>query len=243
MFSLDDKVVCVIGGTGLIGKPVVEALDQAGATVYVGSRHPNGMGHLSIDISDENSIRDFISTVTAEMGRIDVWVNCAFPRVVYSTVGLRTIDTGKMLEDLRCHLLGYFNASRYSFMQMQRQGYGSIINFGSVYGEVVPDFRIYQNTEIEKNPTYFIIKAGIHMLTNYFAVMGAPYNIRVNTIAPGGVEDNHSDSFVKQYSAHVPMARMATPADIPGSVLFLASDASSYMTGQTLFVDGGLTIW
>lgn len=254
LFSLQGKVVCVVGGTGLIGRAVAQALCREGARVWIGARRKperamllasrgKNMMFFPVDIGDERSINHFVREVTDRSGRIDSWINCAYPHPEYRDIDLKNIEADDMLNDLHVHLLGYFRCCRAALNVMKRQWSGSIVNFGSIYGELVPDFRMYQNTEIKKIPTYFIIKSGIHMLTKYFAALGADYKVRVNTIAPGGVFDRHSRAFVRRYSARVPLRRMAKPHEMAGPSIFLASEASSYMTGQTLFVDGGLTIW
>jgi NAD(P)-dependent dehydrogenase (short-subunit alcohol dehydrogenase family) len=126
-------------------------------------------------------------------------------------------------------------------MQMKR---GSVINIASVYSVVAPDFRIYDDTEVQDSPIeYTATKSAVLGITKYLAVSLAAKGVRVNSISPGGVENGHSEQFVKNYSATVPMGRMADPADMNGAVVFLASDASKYMTGQNLIIDGGKSIW
>ena len=126
---------------------------------------------------------------------------------------------------------------------MKKNKGGVIINFGSIYGDMSPDFRIYKNTEIPVMPAYPMIKGGIHALTKYLACYAAPYNIRINAVCPGGVVNKHSALFKKQYSYRIPMLRMALIHEIVGPTIFLASDASSYVTGHLLYVDGGLHAW
>jgi len=246
IFSLKDKVVCVIGGTGLIGKEISKGFIDAGAIVYIGTRkvlkNERNLYYKKIDISKEKCIDAFLASVYEENKSIDVLVNCSFPQNAYSSIELDAIKTKEMVIDIEHHLLGYFNVCRKIFKIMRKQKQGSIINFGSIYGEFSPNFDMYKNTEIKKIPTYFLIKGGIHMMTKYFASIGGEYNIRVNTIAPGGVYDKHSEQFVSNYSAHVPMKKMAQPVDCVGATVFFASDASEYITGQTLFVDGGFSI-
>jgi len=242
-----NKVVGLLGGSGLIGKAIAQGLVKAGAIVHVGSRRPpkkelEKVHYHKTDISDEASVKKFISTIQEKEGRIDVLINCALPPSK-SKGTWQDLSSKDLSDDLNHHLVGYYNACRYAMKQMKAQGGGSIINFGSIYGELAPDMRIYEGTEITRLPTYSLIKAGVHMLSKYFSALGAKEKVRVNTIAPGGVVNDHSPKFQKQYSERVPMGRMATPDDIVGPVLFFASDASSYVTGQLLFVDGGLTAW
>lgn len=251
LFSLQGKIACLTGGTGLIGKILAERLVAAGAVVHVGTRDPKRVIKTTskkvffkkLDIGDEESIKLFIRDVVDQSKKIDVWVNCAWPRTEYQDVSLEAIDSLAMGQDINAHLIGYFNCCRHAFIRMKKQKSGVIVNLGSIYGEVSPDFRIYKNTTLRNVPTYSLIKAGVHVMTRYFAVRGSEYNIRVNAVAPGGIFDGHSRIFVEQYSNRVPMRRMADPQEISGPVIFLASQASSYMTGQVLFVDGGLTIW
>lgn len=126
---------------------------------------------------------------------------------------------------------------------MKKQKKGSIISFGSIYGIVGPDFSIYDDTDLTMPAAYSAIKGGIIAFTKYLATYYAKYGVRVNAICPGGIYDKQSIKFVKKYEEKTPMKRMGKPAEIAGSVIFLASDASSYITGHILIVDGGWTAW
>ncbi|EKD28504.1 MAG: short-chain dehydrogenase/reductase SDR [uncultured bacterium] len=250
IITLRNKVICLIGYSGLIGQAILQGLIDSGAVVICGSRnHPKinikkskRIYFYEIDISNEKSIESFIDKACVIHKKIDVWINCSLPKIKYSNYNWEYIKISEMLEDINGHLLGYFNSCRYVLKQMKKQKSGSIINFGSIHGEVIPDMSIYNNTEIQKPPTYFMNKAGIHILSKYFAEIGSEYNIRVNTISPGGIFDNHSKVFVDKYTSKVPLKRMGMPDDVVGCTLLLASDSSSYITGQTFFIDGGLTL-
>ncbi|MEK7333547.1 MAG: SDR family oxidoreductase, partial [Nitrospirota bacterium] len=120
---------------------------------------------------------------------------------------------------------------------------GTIINLASIYGVVAPDFSIYEGTEMTMPVAYSAIKGGIIALTRYIATYYAKYNVRANTVSPGGIFDNQQETFVKRYSDKTPLGRMGSPSEVTGAVVFLASEAASYITGQNLIVDGGWTAW
>jgi len=126
---------------------------------------------------------------------------------------------------------------------MKQNGGGSIINLASTYGVVAPDFSIYEGTAMTMPAAYSAIKGGIITFTKYLAIYYAPYKVRVNAISPGGVFDNQDPSFVEHYGKRTPLGRMARPAEIVGGAVYLASDASSYVTGHNLMIDGGWTAW
>ena len=126
---------------------------------------------------------------------------------------------------------------------MKQQGGGTIINLASIYGGVAPDFSMYEGTEMTMPAAYSAIKGGIIALTKYIATYYARYQVRANVISPGGIFDNQQQAFVEKYSEKTPLGRMGTPFDVAGAVVFLASDASSYITGQNLIIDGGWTAW
>ena len=250
LFNMKDKVVCIIGGTGLIGSALVDAFAKRGACVHVGTRFPKKhtsrkrrIAFIEVDIRYTKSIKNFIHTVTRGGKKIDVWVNCAFPRH-QGCVG--TIEKARyefVSDELNSHLMGFYRCCCEVLMYMKKSKHGVIINLGSIYGDLSPDFRIYKDTEIPIMPAYPMIKGGIHAFTKYLACYAAPFNIRVNAVCPGGVLNKHSVLFQKQYSNRIPMRRMAHAEEIVGPVIFLASAASSYITGHLLYVDGGLHAW
>jgi NAD(P)-dependent dehydrogenase (short-subunit alcohol dehydrogenase family) len=250
IFNVKGKTVCIIGGTGLIGSRLVKVFSEGGARVFAGSRSAckkrakrHNVQYLPIDIRYTDSIKKFISYVTHEAKKIDIWINCALPRVDGTSGKFEEIDSVLIAKETENHLIGFYRCCQEVFRHMKKNRCGNIINFGSIYGELSPDFRIYKNTEIVKSPAYSIVEGGINTLTRYLACYGAKYNIRVNAVCPGGVRDKHSSLFQRQYSDRVPMARMAYPEEIAGPVIFLASKASSYVTGHILNVDGGIHAW
>jgi NAD(P)-dependent dehydrogenase (short-subunit alcohol dehydrogenase family) len=251
LFSCKDKVALVTGGLGLIGKEIVRGLNDFGASVCVADideRQMKGLENLAavnfqcFDITSEDSIHQTLQAVIKQFKKIDILVNCAYPRT--GDWGARcedvTFDSWKM--NMNSHLGGYFLCCQKVAEQMKLQQRGSIINFASIYGVVAPDFSIYEGTSMTMPIAYSAIKGGIIAFSKYMASYYAKDNIRVNCISPGGVFDKQPDCFVEKYVAKTPLGRMGTPKDIVGAVLYLASDASSYVTGHNLIVDGGWTV-
>ena len=248
--KIKDKVVCIMGGTGLIGSVLAKGFAECGARVFVGTRTPEKYSnktkeikYLKIDVRSSSSVQKFISTVADKYRVIDVWINCAWPKIDNFTGPIEEVDENIVAKDITDHLMSYYLCCREIFIHMKKNKKGSIINYGSIYGNLSPDFRIYQGTEIQSSPSYPMIKGGIHAYTKYLACYAAPYNIRVNAICPGGVLDNHTEKFQKKYANRIPLGRMANQKEMLSSALFLASETSSYITGHLLNVDGGLDAW
>lgn len=255
MFDLGSKVAVVTGGAGLIGKELSMALSEYGATVVIaeadrdkGSDAAAELGRLRLkaefrylDITKEGSVLSLINSLDKKYGRIDIWINSAYPR---------TSDWGARFEDIKfdswkknvsMHMNGYFICCQKIAEYMKRQNFGSIINFGSTYGIVGPDFSIYKKTAMTMPAAYSAIKGGIINFTRYLASYYGKFNVRVNCVSPGGVYNKQPARFIKQYSQKTPLGRMADKEDIVGGVIFLASDASKYVTGHNLTIDGGWT--
>ncbi len=239
-----------MGGTGLIGSVLTKGFAECGARVIVGTRTPERYSnktkrikYLKIDIRSINSIRKFISTVTNKYRSIDVWINCAWPKNDNIAGPIEEVNENIVAKDITDHLLAFYLCCREIFIHMKKNKKGSIINYGSIYGSISPDFRIYKETEMKSSPSYSIIKGGIHAYTKYLACYAAPYNIRVNAICPGGILDKHSTKFKKKYGNRIPLGRMANKEEMLNPALFLASEKSSYITGHLLNVDGGLLAW
>ena len=245
-FLLKNKIAVVTGGLGLIGTSVVDGLYQAGATIYVADiiqKETDNGKWIFLDIFDGDSIKDCIRTIVSKEGKIDIWINCAFPRTKDWTTKFEDIKEESLKINTDMHLNGYILCCQGIIKQMKKQRDGVIINFGSIYGVVGPDFSVYSGTDMTMPAAYAAIKGGIINFTKYLATCYAKYGIRVNAICPGGIYDRQPISFVKKYSERTPMGRMGNPDEIAGPVLFLSSDASSYVTGHVLMVDGGWTAW
>jgi len=252
-FSLKNKTAVVTGGAGFIGKTVSIGLAEAGAKVYIADIDKNtgiklekqnkNLNWIEIDITDLDSVKSCINTIIKKDKKIDIWINCAYPRTSDWITKFEDIKYESWKKNVEMHLNGHFLCCQQIAKQMKKQKSGSIINFSSIYGVVGPDFSIYNGTNLTTPAAYSAIKGGIITFTKYLATYYAKYGIRANVICPGGLFDNQPKSFVKKYEERTPMGRMGKPEDIVGPVIFLASDASSYITGHVLMVDGGWTAW
>ncbi|MFC7203585.1 oxidoreductase [Haloferax namakaokahaiae] len=251
--ELSDHVSVIAGGAGLIGSEVSRGLAECGANVVIADPSENGsdladelgnhVHHVPTDVTDPESVDSLFEGVISEYGRIDSLVNTAYPRNEQYGVKFEEVTFEDWNENLSLHLGSYFYTSKCAAIQMQSQSEGgSIVNFGSIYGIEAPDFTIYDGTTMTSPVEYSAIKAGIINFSRYLASYFGPNGVRANTVSPGGVFNNQNDNFVKRYEKQTPIRRMATPEDLVGPVLFLVSDASRYVTGHNLVVDGGWTI-
>jgi 2-deoxy-D-gluconate 3-dehydrogenase len=210
---------------------------------------------VKIDISSKNSVEELFHLVSEEFGRVDILVNTAAIDPKFDPDSLAVSDSSVGFEDfpfelwkqaLDVNLTGVFLCCQAAGKLMASQGGGVMINISSIYGLVGPDQRIYQsegNPDRYKPAYYSTTKAGILGLTRYLATYYAGKNIRVNALTPGGVFNEHDPDFVQAYSSRTVLGRMAEKNEMNGALLFLASDASAYMTGSNLVVDGGWTAW
>lgn len=254
-FLLNGKVSFVTGGAGLIGSEITKALADAGSKVVILEIDKKRADSLSKKLKSEDldvyseifdatnlpEIDSEIEKLFKKYGKIDVWVNTAYPRTKDWGEAVENLSLNSWQKNVDMHLNSYSWISRRVCMIMKKQKRGSLINFGSIYGVVGNNFTIYEGTKMNPPMAYSAIKGGITNLSRYLASYFGKYNVRVNTICPGGIFDNQDKKFVKKYSDNTPLKRMGNPEEIASAVLFLASDASSYITGTTLMVDGGWT--
>lgn len=269
-FDLANRVAIVTGGVGLLGAEFCRTLAEAGAAVAVvdlnesasqavaESLKNRGYQALAVpaDITQPDSVHAAVAKVIATFGRIDVLVNSAALDPKFDPDAVNKGITPGAFEDypldlwnsaLHVNLTGMFLMTQACVKPMIDQGKkGSIINICSTYGLNGPDQRIYikEGKRVAFKPVYYTVtKAGVLGFTKYLAAYYAETEIRVNALTPGGVFNNHEEYFVNNYSARTILGRMANKDEMNGALLFLASDASSYMTGNNLIVDGGWTAW
>lgn len=195
------------------------------------------------DITSKESVGALVDSVLSRFGRVDVLVNNAQLQLQSSNVEFESLDLADWRRILDVNLTGTFLCCQAVGGHMRVAKRGSIINLGSIYGMIGPDFRIYEGTPFTTAAVYSASKAGIYGLTRYLATYWGPHNVRVNAVTPGGIFNRHVDPFLAAYNGRVPMRRMGQPSELRGVVQFLASDASSYVTGQNIPVDGGRTAW
>jgi NAD(P)-dependent dehydrogenase (short-subunit alcohol dehydrogenase family) len=253
LFRLSNKVALVTGGAGIVGRPISQALAEAGATVIVASREKakcdafayqlvaRGLRAESaeLDLASESSIRALRGRILQRHQRLDVLFNNAVAR---AGGDLRHASAGDWEESMKVNSTGLFLACKLFSEPMQAQRSGSIVNISSIYGVVGPDFSIYAGTSLTNPVNYSFAKGGIISLTRYLASFLGTFNVRVNCLSPGGFQtEDMPPQFVSNYSGRTLLGRMASENDIKGPALFLASDASAYITGQNIPVDGGWT--
>lgn len=249
IFRLDGKIIVLTGGSGLLGREIAKALVEFGATVFIADTNiektidseSTSVRYVHMDITEEKSVEEAIGKILEFNGRIDTLINCAYPRTADWGFRFDKVSFASWKQNLDDHLGGYFITCQKIAEQMKNDGGGSIINIGSIYGIVAPDFSIYEGTEMTMPVAYSAIKGGIIALSKYMSTWYGSWKVRVNVISPGGIFDNQPGSFVERYSAKTPLGRMGQPGEIVGAVIYLASDASSYVTGQNIVIDGGWT--
>ena len=270
-FKLDGKFCVITGGAGLLGVKHAEALLDAGASVILvdknmaklniaASRFSTRPGHkstilgYSFDITNEEAVRNHVEHICKYQGSIDVLINNAAntPRAedINSLTRLEDFPIKSWREDFDVSVTGAFLMSREIGKRMAENGGGVILNIVSDLGIIAPDQRIYRKEGLKdseqpvKPVSYSVAKHALIGLTKYLATYWADKGVRVNSISPGGVYNGHlSVDFVHELTRLIPMGRMAHADEYKAAILFLCSDASSYMTGANLVIDGGRTCW
>jgi len=267
-FDMSGKTAVITGAAGLLGKQFALALAQAGAKVVLADLNAQaaeakalwlreqGLQAISVgvDVTDPVSVQTMVQSALEAFGSVDVLINSAAldPKFDPANVGSQganafesySLDAWRQALDV--NLTGTFLATQAVVRQMLTQGQGVVVNICSTYGLAGPDQRLYERPDGSRSfkPAYYsVTKAGVLGFTRYLAAYYAGKNIRVNALTPGGVYNGHDEVFTSQYSARTVLGRMANIDEMSAAMLFLCSDASSYMTGSNLVVDGGWTAW
>lgn len=265
IFSLKDKTAVVTGALGLIGRHHCFALAEAGASVIVcdldeaacksfAEKLGNKSSGFRTDVTSKESISSLRDFVISEYGHLDILVNNAAindmfenPSAALEKSKFENYPLELWKKSFDVNVTGMFLCSQILGSEMAKKGKGSIINIASTYGVTAPDQSVYVNEKGEqtfyKSPAYPATKGAVISFTRFLAAYWGNRGVRVNTLSPGGVENNQEEYFIKNYSKKTPLGRMAVPQDYKGAVVFLAGDASAYMTGANLIIDGGWTAW
>ena len=267
MFNLEGKVSVVTGGAGILGQHFCTGMAESGATVVVvdlleekalalaqelQEQYKSEAIGIGCNVSNPQSVKAMVEHVVAEFGEINILHNNAAGKsddldAFFASFEEYSLDQWRKIMEV--NLDGIFLVAQAIGKQMVKQGKGgSIIQTASIYGIMAPDPRIYEGSfylgrQISSPAVYSASKAGVVGLTKYLSAYWADQKIRVNTLTPGGVESGQNEIFKQKYSNRIPMARMAQPDEMVGVLIYLASDASSYVTGQNIIVDGGLSAW
>jgi NAD(P)-dependent dehydrogenase (short-subunit alcohol dehydrogenase family) len=258
LFSLTGRVAMVTGAAGLLGRAFAEALAAHGASIVAvdisGEKAAAAAAEIecaygvsaegfAVDVCCEAAIDAVVAAVIAKFGRIDVLVNSAYPPAPTGMGRFPNLTSADWQAYVSGHLTACYVPSRRVFVEMQSQRDGSIIGLGSIYGVVAPDFSIYDGTAMTMPAPYSAVKSGIVSFMRYLSTSGAAHGIRANAVSPGGIENGQPASFIANYSKRTPLGRMGQPDDIVGAVVYLASPAGRYTTGQNLVIDGGWSAW
>ena len=266
LFDLKGRTAVVTGGCGILGRRFTEGLAEFGAKVAIidldektvetaaselSARYAVDARGYACDITQLDAIRRAADAIEADLGAVSILLNNAASKTrdidaFFAPVATYAQETWR--EIMSVNLDGMFNVAQVFGTRMAERGYGSIVQTASIYGLMAPDQRIYEGSEylgraINTPAVYTASKAGVIGLTKHLAAYWGAQGVRVNTLTPGGVESGQNDAFKQRYGARVPLGRMARADEMVGAMLFLVSDAASYVTGQNIAVDGGLSAW
>jgi len=260
VFDFSNRVIVITGAAGLLGSEYADGFCQAGGNVVLADKNFEKCKKLAaklekkygvkplpikLDVTNPNSIKKMVAHITKKFSKIDVLVNNA----IYPEIGkikktkFEDFPLDVWKKGIDVNLTGMFLCSQQIGKIMKKQKNGVIINISSIYGIKGPDQRIYGKTKIIKSALYATTKGAVINFTKYLASYWNRTGIRVNTLSLGGVEENQDRNFKKKYSDKTMIGRMAKKDEYVGALLFLSSDASSYMTGSNLVIDGGWSAW
>jgi NAD(P)-dependent dehydrogenase (short-subunit alcohol dehydrogenase family) len=267
LFNIKDRVVIITGGGGLMGEqhaiatlkyggiPIICDVDKKRAD-QVAEKIGKPAQAIETDIADEKSINQLLNKLVSRFGRVDALINNAArnPKVENGDLGknkgtLEDLDPHSWELDIKIGLTGAMLCSKIIGTHMAKQGKGVILNIASDLAVIAPDQRLYRDEKLEdheqvKKPlSYSVVKSGLVGLTKYLATYWPDKGVRANALCPGGIENGQPVQFLERIQKLIPMQRMANRDEYQGAVIFLISDASAYMTGQTLIMDGGRCVW
>ncbi len=256
LYDLKGKIALITGGTGFLGTEYAYILSAAGANVVIADIDRNKCESLArdvekhtgnkalgieVDVTSEKSVDDMIKAIIKKFKKLDILLNNAAGRSKNFFAKFEDFPLEDWERILKVNLTGMFLCAQAASKAMKK---GSVIvNVSSIYGNVSPDQRIYKGSKINTPIVYSASKSAVLNFTRYLATYLGPKGIRVNTLTPGGVFNNQEKVFIKRYCEKTPLGRMARREEMAAPMLFLVSDASSYMTGANLIVDGGWTAW
>lgn len=255
---LNNKVVVITGGAGLIGKEFVKAVVENNGIAIIAdinekyafevkdslssSLKTNNIDVVILDITSKKSLADCINYLDNKYGRIDALVNNAYPRNKNYGKYFFDVEYEDFVENLGLNLGGYFTTSQQFAKYFKKQGYGNIINISSIYGVVAPKFEVYDNTPMTMPVEYSAIKSGLIHLTKYMSKYFKGMNIKVNALSPGGIFDSQPEAFLNKYKDVCLNKGMLDKSDLKGTLIYLLSDMSQYVNGQNIIVDDGFTL-
>lgn len=257
LFSLKNKTVFITGGAGYLGTAMCEALAELEADIVIGSRDEEKCelfakklekdfnikaSGVYVDMTNIDSIEEVLLFIEKTYGKLDILINNAWSGKK-NTFESITIDDWEY--DIDVCLNGVFYTIKKAFPYLKKTK-GVIVNIASMYGHIAPDYRMYEGTDYANPPSYGAAKAGIIQLTKYLASFLSPYGIRVNAISPGAYphpETQKNTTFMNRLKEKNMLKRIGYPEDLKGTIALLCSDASSYITGQNICVDGGWAQW
>jgi len=261
LMDMTGRVAIITGGAGHIGMAMAEALAELGTELllldieeerlrksveFLSSIYDTRLDYLVVDLEQTETLKTVAQTVQERFGRLDVLINNA------AFVGTKNMEgwvtkfeqqsVSTWRRAIEINLTSVFALTQICAEQLRSSGHGSVINISSIYGKLGPDLSLYEGTNMGNPAAYAASKGGISQFTRWLSTVLAP-NVRVNTISPGGLERGQPLAFQERYISRTPLRRMATEEDFKGVVAFLASDMSSYVTGQDIMVDGGWGAW
>ena len=259
LFSLKNRSSLIIGGAGLLGSEMSYALAELDSNLVIASRnkdkcknicekialkYPNiSANYHEVDITNLKSIEKLYNFISDKYGKLDVLINSGTSN---KKNDLDSISFDDWDHDIEITLNGVFKTIK-TFLPLLKKSNGNIVNIASIYGQIAPDYRLYDKSNLANPPSYGSSKAGVIQLTKYLSSFLAKYKIRVNSISPGPfpfeMTQKENPEFIKKLSNKIPLNRIGAPHELKGIIALLCSDAGSYINGQNVFVDGGWSVW